>query len=80
MRAQTYHKQPKTEQEDVGKTILEALQGLNKYLATINGRLEVMLLSYPPEYIRADLINLYQAEQEASQIVRHLNCICHKSF
>jgi hypothetical protein len=65
---------------DTGKTIQDALQALNKYLAMINGRLEVLLLSDLPEYVTADLVKAYQAEQEASQIVRDLNIFCHKTF
>ena len=46
----------------------------------INGRLEILLLSDLPEYVTADLVKAYQAEQEASQIVRNLNIFCHKTF
>jgi hypothetical protein len=63
-----------------GETIQEALQALNKYLAMINGRLEILLLSDLPEYVMVDLHKVYHAEQEASQIVRGLNIFCHKSF
>jgi hypothetical protein len=65
---------------DTGETIQGALQALNKYLAMINGRLEILLLSDLPEYVTADLVKAYQAEQEASQIVRDLNIFCHKTF
>ena len=51
---------------DTGETIQCALQALNKYLAMINGRLEILLLSDLPEYVTADLVKAYQAEQEAS--------------
>lgn len=66
--------------DDTGKTILDALQGINRHLAMINGRLEMLLLSDLPEYVLSDLIKAYQAEQEASQIVHGLNLFCHKSF
>lgn len=65
---------------DTGETIQGALQMLNKYLAMINGRLEILLLSDLPEYVKTDLVTVYQAEQEASQIVRDLNFFCHKTF
>ena len=61
-------------------TIIEGLQGINTYLAMINGRLETLLLSDLPDYIKADLVKIYQAEEEASQIVRSLNIFCHKHF
>jgi hypothetical protein len=66
--------------DDTGKTILDALQGINRHLAIINGRLEMLLLSDLPEYVLSDLIKAYQAEQDASQIVHGLNLFCHKSF
>lgn len=65
---------------DTGETIQGALQSLNKYLAMINGRLEILLLSDLPEYVMTDLVKAYQAEKEASQIVRSLNIFCHKTF
>lgn len=65
---------------DTGETIQGALQMLNKYLSMINGRLEILLLSDLPEYVKTDLVTVYQAEQEASQIVRDLNFFCHKTF
>ena len=61
-----------------GNTILDGLQGVNAHLAMINSRLEMLLLSDLPEYIMADLVKVYQAEQEASQIVHSLNIYCHK--
>lgn len=63
-----------------GKTIIEGLQGINAHLAMISSRLEMLLLSDLPEYLMADLVNVYQAEQEASQIVRSLNIYCHKNI
>ena len=63
-----------------GKTIIEGLQGINAYLAMISSRLEMLLLSDLPEYIMADLVNVYQAEEEASQIVRSLKIYCHKNI
>jgi hypothetical protein len=70
----------KDEPSETGETIQGALQALNKYLAMINGRLEILLLLDLPEYVTADLVKAYQAEQEASQIVRGLNIFCHKTF
>lgn len=66
--------------DDTGETILNALQVINRHLAVINGRLEMLLLSDLPEYVMSDLIKAYQAEKEASQIVHGLNLFCHKSF
>jgi hypothetical protein len=65
---------------DTGETIQGALRMLNTYLAMINNRLEILLLSDLPEYVMADLVKAHQAEQEASQIVRGLNIFCHKTF
>lgn len=64
--------------EEAGTTILDGLRGINTYLAMINSRLETLLLSDLPDYITADLVKVYQAEEEASQIVRSLNIYCHK--
>lgn len=61
-------------------TILNALQGMNKYLAAINGRIEVLLLSDAPEYMRSDMMAVYQAERELSRIVRSLTIYCHKAL
>jgi len=63
---------------DAGRTVLDGLRGINTYLAMINSRLETLLLSDLPDYITADLVKVYQAEEEASQIVRSLNIFCHK--
>ena len=65
---------------DNGSTIINGLQGVNAHLALINSRLEMLLLSDLPEYVMADLVKVYQAEQEASQIVRSLNIYCHKNM
>jgi len=65
---------------DVEKTILEGIKGINRYLAMINSGLEVLLFSDLPDYVMPDLIRLYQAEQEASQIVHTLNLFCHKTL
>ena len=66
--------------EDSLKTLLNGLAGINQYLAVINSRLETLLLSDLPDYVISDLIKAYQAEEEASQIVRSLNIYCHKTF
>ena len=58
----------------------EGIQGINKYLAVINGGLEILLLSDLPDYVKSDLAMLYQAEKEASQIVRNLSIFYHKTF
>jgi hypothetical protein len=76
----SYGVRPKTKPEDVGKWISEALQGTNKYLAIINCRLEIPLHADLPEYIKPDLISAYQAEKDASRILRNLNGFCRKSF
>lgn len=64
----------------VGEIILDGLQGMNRYLAIINSRLEMLLLSDLPEYVKADLVNMVKAEREASQILKSLNVFCHKQF
>ena len=63
-----------------GKTVLDGLQGIDTFLAMINSRLETLLLSDLPDYLMDDLIKVYQAEQEASQIVRSLRIYCHKAM
>ncbi len=65
--------------EDPLNTILNGLQGINQYLALINTRLEPLLLSDLPDYVMADLVKVYQAEAEASQIVRSLKIYCHRT-
>lgn len=62
------------------KPIMDGLQGVNRYLSMISNRLEMLLLSDLPDYIMEDLVKVYQAEAEASQIVRSLNIYCHKTF
>lgn len=66
--------------DEAVQPILDGLQGINRYLAMINNRLEMLLLSDLPDYVMADLVKAYQAEEEASQIVRSLNIYCHKTF
>lgn len=61
------------------ETIFDALQGINRYLSMVNGRLEILLLSDLPEYVKSDLVMAYEAEKEASRIVRSLNIFCHKN-
>ena len=70
----------KESSDETGKTILNALQGINSYLAMINGRLEMLMQSNLPDYVMVDLVKAYQAEQEASQILHSLNLFCHKTF
>jgi hypothetical protein len=65
--------------DDALNTLLNGLQGINRYLALINSRIEPLLLSDLPDYVMADLIKVYQAEAEASQIVRSLTIHCHKT-
>ncbi len=65
---------------DTGRTILDTLQAINRPLAMINGRLEMLIHSDLPEYVISDLVQVYKAEQEVSQIVRSLNLFCHKTF
>ena len=64
--------------EAIGETILDGLQGINRYMAIINSRLEMLLLSDLPDYVKSDLVNMVQAEQEATQILRNLSIHCHK--
>jgi hypothetical protein len=66
--------------ENHGTKILDGLRGINAYLAMINNRLETLMLSDLPDYITADLVKVYQAEEEASHIVRSLNIYCLKHF
>lgn len=65
---------------ETGRTIQEALKGIDKYLAMMNGRLEVLIMSDLPEYVKTDLATLYEAEQAASQILKGLSIFCHKSL
>ena len=51
---------------------LEALHSMNRHLATIKGRVEILLLSGCPEYIQSDLVTISKAELEISQINRSL--------
>ena len=66
--------------EESLETLLNGLGGINQYLAVINSRLETLLLSDLPDYIMSDLVKVYQAEEEASQIVRSLKIYCHKTL
>ena len=64
----------------IGKAILDGLHGIDKYLAMINGQLEMLLLANLPDYVKADLVNMARAEREASQILRKLSLLCHKQL
>ena len=66
--------------DDPLDTLLNGLGGINQYLAVINSRLETLLLSDLPDYVMSDLVKVYQAEAEASQIVRSLKIYCHKTL
>lgn len=63
---------------ETGQTIQTALKGIDKYLAMMNGRLEVLIMSDLPDYVKADLATVYEAEQAASQILKGLSIFCHK--
>jgi hypothetical protein len=64
---------------DTKELVVSGLQGVNNYLAMINNRLEVLLLTDLPEYVKTDLIKAYQAEQEASLIIQNLKVLCQTS-
>lgn len=64
----------------IEKMILDGLHGIDKYLAIINSRLEMLLLSNLPDYVKSDLVNMAEAEQEASQILHSLSLLCHKQL
>lgn len=64
--------------DDTGKTIMNALQTMNRTLAVINGRVEILLNSALPEYAFPDLIQIFEAEKEVSQIAHNLSLFCHK--
>ena len=66
--------------EDPKGTILNALHGIDQHLAVINCRLDVLLQSNLPEYVKADLQTVHQAERAVSQIVRRLNLFCHNTL
>ena len=66
--------------EESLEPLLNGLGGINQYLAIINSRLETLLLSDLPDYIMSDLVKVYQAEEEASQIVRSLKIYCQKAL
>ena len=69
---------PEFANENPEQTIRDALNELDKYLAMMNGRLERLLMSDLPDAVMADLITIYQAEREASQILHALNIFCQK--
>lgn len=60
-------------------TYLEALGAMNRYLAVIKGRVEIILLAGCPEYIQSDLITVSDAEREITQLVRCLSMALTKS-
>ena len=64
--------------DDTGKKMLDALQAANTYLAMIHSRIETLLHTEIPEYVKSDLALVYRAEQEVSQIVRSMTIFCHK--
>ena len=68
------------EPDQNGKIILDALEGVVRNLSMINARLELLLNTDPPEFVKSDLIRAYEAERHASQIVRNLTIFCHKNF
>ena len=64
----------------IGKMILDGLHSIDKYLAVINSRLEMLLISNLPDYVKSDLVNMASAEREASQILHNLSLLCHKQL
>jgi hypothetical protein len=58
--------------DDSMQTCLDALYAMNRYLATIKGRVEILLLADCPDHIKPDLATVGKAEKEISQIVRSL--------
>ena len=57
--------------------ISNGLNRINHYLAMIKDRLEILMLTDLPAHIMTDLIEVYQAEREASEIVRSIKVLCH---
>jgi hypothetical protein len=66
--------------QDTRDTIMTGLQGIDRYLAMINSRMEILMFADLPEYVMSDLTQVYQAEQEASQIVRSIKILCRTSL
>jgi len=64
----------------IGKVILDGLHAIDKHLAIINSRLEMLLHTNLPDYVKSDLVNMAKAEQAASQILRNLSLFCHKQL
>lgn len=56
--------------DDSINTYLNALHVMNRYLATIKDRVEILLLAGCPDHIQSDLVTVAKAEREISQIVR----------
>lgn len=52
---------------------------MNRHLATIKGRVEILLLADCPEHIKPDLITVSNAEHEISQIARSLAIVLTQS-
>ncbi len=66
--------------ECAGEQIIDILQIINRYLAILNGRLEVMMQMDLSDYMKTDLTRMYEAENEISQLVRTLNIFCHTTL
>jgi uncharacterized protein YeeX (DUF496 family) len=64
----------------IEKKILDGLHGINKHLAIINSRLELLLLANLPDYVKSDLSCMAKSEQEASQILHSLSLLCHRQL
>ena len=65
--------------EESINTYLDALQAVKRHLATIKGRVEILLLAGCPGDVTSDLTTLYKTEQEISQIVRSLTVMITQS-
>lgn len=52
---------------------------MNRHLAVIKGRVEIILLAGCPEYIKSDLITVSDAEREITQLARCLTVVLTKS-
>ena len=58
--------------DDSMQSYLDALHVMNCHLATIKGRVEVLLLAGNLDHIKSDIATVGKAEMEISRIVRRL--------
>lgn len=65
---------------EISTTIINAIKAMNHTLAVINSRVEILMNAALPEYAMPDLIQIYEAEKQVSQIAHKLSMYCHDRF